>query len=196
MTTLVLFHSALGLRPAVTALADQIRAAGHTVHTPDLYEGRRFDDLDAGVAHRDALGIPTLIQRAMVSADELPTDVVYGGLSMGTAPAQLLAATRPGALGALLIHGGLPLEAIGVEQWPATVPLQLHTTPGDPWIDEDGLDALRAAVPTSLLTDRTYPGTGHLFTDPGTDGYDAQATSRLLADALALLASTSAISVS
>jgi dienelactone hydrolase len=193
MTTLVLFHSALGLRPAVTALADQIRAAGHTVHTPDLYDGRRFDDLDVGVAHRDALGIPTLIERALTSVADLPADVVYGGLSMGTAPAQLLAATRPGALGAVLVHGGLPLEAIGVERWPATVPLQLHTTPGDSWVDEEGLQAVRTAVPANLLTDRTYPGTGHLFTDPGTEGYDAAATTAVLNDALTLLATASAI---
>ena len=45
MTEIVLFHSALGLRPGVTAAADRLRAAGQTVHTPDYYDGEVFDDL-------------------------------------------------------------------------------------------------------------------------------------------------------
>ncbi|MEZ5776444.1 MAG: hypothetical protein R3D33_17580 [Hyphomicrobiaceae bacterium] len=40
MAIIVLFHSALGLRPAVHDFADAIRAAGHTVHVPDYYDGR------------------------------------------------------------------------------------------------------------------------------------------------------------
>jgi dienelactone hydrolase len=165
MATLVLFHSALGLRPAVGRLADRLRSLEHTVHTPDLYAGEVFDDLDDGVAHRDALGIPTLMARAMAAVEQLPGDVVYGGLSMGVAPAQLLAATRPGARGAVLMHGGLPPEALAVEAWPASVPVQVHACADDPWIDQEGLEAFVERVPADLVERLTYPGSAHLFTD-------------------------------
>jgi dihydrofolate reductase len=44
MAEVVLFHSVLGLRPGVIAAADRLRAAGHTVYTPDFYDGEMFDD--------------------------------------------------------------------------------------------------------------------------------------------------------
>lgn len=40
----VVYHSAYGLRPAVIDFAEQLRAAGHLVHTPDLYDGEVFSD--------------------------------------------------------------------------------------------------------------------------------------------------------
>ena len=46
MAHIVLFHSALGLRPAVHRFADALRAAGHQVTTPDLFDGAVFDRLD------------------------------------------------------------------------------------------------------------------------------------------------------
>lgn len=64
MAEIVLFHSALGLRPGVTAAADRLRAAGHKVHTPDYYEGEVFDDLDEGLRKCDALGYQEITRRA------------------------------------------------------------------------------------------------------------------------------------
>lgn len=49
MAEIVLFHSALGLRPGVRAASDRLRSAGHTVHTPDLFDGRVFDRMDEGL---------------------------------------------------------------------------------------------------------------------------------------------------
>jgi len=40
----VVYHSAYGLRPAIVEFADKLRAAGHLVHTPDLYDGEVFSD--------------------------------------------------------------------------------------------------------------------------------------------------------
>jgi dienelactone hydrolase len=187
MATLVLFHSALGLRPAVGRFADRLRAHGHEVRTPDLYDGRVFDDLDEGVAFRDELGVPTLMQRAVDAVTDLPGDIHYAGMSMGVAPAQLLAATRPGASGAFLIHGGLPLELFGLDRWPPSVPVQLHVSPEDPWVDQAGLDALVATLPPAARTVVWYSGTGHLFTDDGSEEHDASATDRVLAAAATFL---------
>jgi hypothetical protein len=56
MAEVVLFHHAQGLTPGVIAFADQLRTAGHTVHTPDLFEGRTFGSIEAGMAHVEKVG--------------------------------------------------------------------------------------------------------------------------------------------
>jgi dienelactone hydrolase len=188
MTSIVLFHSAFGRRPAVLRLAEQLREAGHHVHTPDLFHGEVFEHLADGEAKRDAIGIPTLIERAMAAVAPLPHDLVYAGLSMGTAPAQLLAATRPGARGAVLLHGALPLDLLGVAAWPDGVPVTLHVSESDPHVDADGLEAFVGAMPAELLDHHVYPGEAHVFTDEGLTGHDAQATDHLVERVLAFLA--------
>lgn len=45
----ILLHHAQGQTPGFSAFADQLPAAGHTVHTPDLYDGKTFAELDDGV---------------------------------------------------------------------------------------------------------------------------------------------------
>lgn len=195
MATLVLFHSALGLGPGVNRFADRLRARGHEVRTPDLYDGEVFDDLALGVAHRDHLGVPELMQRATAAVQDLPSGVVYAGMSMGTAPAQWLAATRPGALGALLLHGCLPLEMFGLERWPDTVPVQLHVSEDDPWVDPDGLDGFVTAVPPGLLEHMTYAGTRHLFSDDGSPDHDPVAAEQVAATAGSFLDAATARAV-
>ncbi|MCA9488599.1 MAG: dienelactone hydrolase family protein [Myxococcales bacterium] len=178
MSTIVLFHSALGLRPAVHRFADALRADGHVVHTPDLFDGEVFDRLEDGVAKRDALGIPALMGRAAQAVAELPADVVYAGFSMGAASAEWLAATRPGARGAILMHAALPLAAMGVASWPEGVPVQVHATEGDPWVDAGVLAELEAGG----FEVHRYPGEGHLFADEDAPEHDPQSAVRLLAE--------------
>jgi pimeloyl-ACP methyl ester carboxylesterase len=107
MATVALFHSALGLRRGVVGFADQLRAAGHEVDPIDSYDGEAFDDMEEGAAKRDALGVPELIHRAQVAVEGLAAEPVYAGFSMGTGAAEVLAATRPGARGAVLVSGAL-----------------------------------------------------------------------------------------
>jgi dienelactone hydrolase len=45
MAELVLFHHALGLTAGCLSFADELRAAGHVVHAPDLYDGKTFTQL-------------------------------------------------------------------------------------------------------------------------------------------------------
>ena len=134
MAEVVLFHSVLGLLPGVIAATDRLRTAGHTVHTPDLYDGEVFDDLDEGMRKEEALGYREVARRAR----EAVAGLVFGGFSMGVAHAELLSASRPGALGAVLMHGAVPVEGLseffGVDRWPEGVPVQVHYAAGDPWV--------------------------------------------------------------
>jgi dienelactone hydrolase len=166
---LVLLHSALGRRPAVLRAADRLRQAGHVVHVPDLYEGAVFDAADAGVAHADSIGWSTLLDRARGAVDALPSGLVYLGWSMGAGLAQTLVTARPGARGAVLLHGGSAFE---LEKWPA-IPVAVHHAVDDPWVDEGEPAAVvtaaaRAGASGSL---HVYPGAGHLFDDDEHDDH-------------------------
>lgn len=191
MATLVLFHSALGLRPGVHAAADRLRGAGHVVHTPDYFDGEVFDDLDAGVAKRDALGYPEIMRRGLAAVENLPTALVVAGFSLGTGPAETVALGRPGVRGAVLLHGALPVgEFGGHERWPAGVPVQVHWAAEDPWVDAQEVADLRADVEGAggSFESFTYPGDGHLFTDPDADEHDEAAAAALWERVLAFLA--------
>ncbi len=55
MAHIVLFHSALGLRPGVQHFADALRKAGHAVTTPDLYDGEVFDSFERAIINGSRL---------------------------------------------------------------------------------------------------------------------------------------------
>jgi dienelactone hydrolase len=162
------------LTDGVCKFADDLRAAGHTVHTPDLYEGRTFTDIKDGVANARSVGFEKLAERGRAAAADLPQDLVYAGMSMGVGSAQELAQTRPGAKGALLMFGALPPSEFG--PWPDGVPLQIHAMRDDPWFKEDAEAAqeLATSVPSSELF--LYPGDKHLFADSSLADYDEGAT--------------------
>jgi dienelactone hydrolase len=182
MAEILLFHHVHGLTSGVLAFAERLRDAGHTVHTPDLYEGRTFDDFDAGVAHARDTGFDTLTERGRLSAQGLPAELVYAGFSLGVLPAQLLAQTRPGARGALLFHACVPPSEFGGE-WPRGVPVQIHGMDADPLFVGDGdLDAARALVATTPEAELfLYHGDRHLFADDSLKSYDVDAA-RLLTE--------------
>jgi dienelactone hydrolase len=180
---IVLFHSALGLRPGVHAFADRLREAGHVVHTPDLYDGEVFDTLEEGTAKRDALGMAEIARRGATAVESLPGDLVYAGFSLGVVPAQMLAMTRPGAKGALFYHAAIPTAAFETS-WPAGVPLAIHVMEADELGDVPDARALVAEAGGEL---HLYPGAGHLFTDPDGPDYDAAAADLVLERTLAFL---------
>lgn len=176
MAELLLFHHALGLTAGCHALADELRAGGHVVHAPDLYDGVTFATLADGVGHAEQLGFETVLERGRQAADDLSSDLVYVGLSLGVMPAQLLAQTRAGARGALLLHGCVsPAEFGG--PWPDDVPVQLHTMEDDDWGDVDVARSFAGAVEGAELF--LYPGDRHLFTDRGFADYDEPAATLL-----------------
>ncbi|MFJ8599278.1 dienelactone hydrolase family protein [Streptomyces shenzhenensis] len=188
MADVVLFHHALGRTPGVTGFADELRHAGHTVHTPDLFEGRTFETLDAGMAHVGQIGFGEVIERGARAVEDLPAELVYAGFSLGVLPAQMLAQTRPGARGALLYYSCVPATEFG-PAWPEDVPVQVHGKESDPlFADEGDLDAARELVASADRAELfLYPGDQHYFADRTLPSYDAGAAQLLLDRSLALL---------
>jgi len=184
MAQVLLFHHAQGLTDGVHAFAEDLRAAGHQVTAPDLYQGRTFATLDEGVAHADELGVEEIIARGTAAAEDLPAELVYAGFSLGVLPAQSLAQQRAGAIGALLCHSVVPLGHFG-DHWPEGVPLEVHLAVEDPWEDLAEVEAFTAAAGGQLWT---YPGDRHLFTDRSLPDHDAQAAQLVLQRSLAFLA--------
>lgn len=190
MAEVLLFHHAAGQTEGFLAFADTLRQAGHTVHTPDVYEGHSFDTLDDGLAFAKQVGFGVLHERALVAAQPFPAGVVYAGFSIGAMPAQHLAQTRDGALGALLFDSCAPVSEWG-DAWPEGVPVQVHGMDGDEFFAEEGgdLDAARALVAASPDAELfLYLGDGHLFADSSLPAYDADATRLLTGRVLDFLA--------
>jgi len=190
MAEVVLFHHAQGLTPGMAAIADELRGAGHTVHTPDLFEGRTFGSLEEGMGYAQQLGFPDeIIGRGARTVEGLPAGLVYAGFSLGVLPAQMLAQTRPGARGALLFYSCVPVAAFG-PGWPEGVPVQVHGMDADPIFTGEGdIDAARELVEQAKDGELfLYPGDQHYFADSSLPSYDAQATALLLQRVLAFLA--------
>ena len=178
MAELLLFHHAQGLTAGCRSFADDLRAAGHTVHTPDLYEGKTFAELDDGVGYAKEVGFDTILERGLLAADGLPSEIVYAGFSLGALPAQMLAQTRSGAKGALLFHATLPPSEFG-GSWPRGLPLQIHMMEDDEWGKEDLVVARELAETTESAELFLYPGERHLFADESLPDYDEDATTLL-----------------
>jgi len=181
MAEVVLFHHVQGLTDGVRAFAEQLGAGGHTVHTPDLFDGERPATIDDGIKLTQSIGDEELGRRAGRAVADLPRGLVYGGFSYGGATAQRLAQTRPGARGALLYESCVPLTgdwAFG--PWPDGVLVQIHGMDADPFFAREGdLDAARELVATvgpELAELFLYPGDRHLFTDSSLPSYDPDAT--------------------
>ena len=185
MAQILLFHHAHGLTAGVLGFADELRTNGHSVVTPDLLDGKMFADLDEGVAYAEEMGFEALMDRGVAMAADLPHDVVSAGFSLGVMPAQKLAQTRDGALGALLYHETLPTAMFG-RGWPERVALQIHVSEGDPWADHDAIEDVHREVAGSELY--RYPGSAHLFADPTTPEYDRTSADTLMDRTLAFLA--------
>ncbi|MDQ2743326.1 MAG: dienelactone hydrolase family protein [Chloroflexota bacterium] len=180
MAEVVLFHHALGLTPGVVAFADELRRAGHTVHTPDLFDGRTFTTLEEGVAHAEEIGFGEVIERGVRAVEGLPAELVYAGFSLGVVPAQKLAQTRAGARGALLFYSCVPVSEFG-SAWPDGVPVQVHGMDADPFfVGEGDIDAARALVEEAEDGQLfLYPGDQHYFADSTLPSYDEEAAALL-----------------
>jgi dienelactone hydrolase len=179
MAEVLLFHHAQGVTPGIGAFADELRAAGHTVHVPDLFDGRTFGSIDDGMAFINAQGFDALRERGVRTADDLPAELVYGGFSFGETIAQQLAQTRSGARGALLFYSCVPITG----EW------AFGPWPDAYFVGEGDIDAAReivATVPDSELF--LYPGDQHYFADSSLPSYDPEAAALLMTRVLEFLA--------
>ena len=160
LAEVVVFHHALGLTGHVLRFADGLRAAGHTVHAPDLYDGRTFHTIEDGMARVDELGGPmAIVERARAAVAPLPNEAVYIGFSLGVLSAQALAQTRAGARGAVLCYSAVPVG------------------------DEDFEIAQQLAATVSGADLFVYPGGEHYFAE-----HDEQAAALLMERVLDFLA--------
>jgi dienelactone hydrolase len=180
MAEVLLFHHAQGQTAGFHAFADELRGAGHTVHTPDLFEGRTFGSIEEGVGYANEVGWGEIVGRGERAAAELPGEVVYGGFSLGVVPAQKLAQTREGARGALFFYSAVPASEFG-DSWPADVPVQVHGMDNDPiFMGEGDVEAAREIVEAAEDGELfLYPGDQHYFADSSLPSYDEKATKLL-----------------
>ena len=184
MAEVLLFHHALGQTPGFLEFADELRADGHTVHAPDLFDGKTFDVLDDGLGYAREVGFDTIQQRGVAAAEDLSSELVYAGFSLGVMPAQQLAQTRPGARGLLSLNSAIPPAEFGTS-WPDGLPLQIHTMENDDWGDVDVARQLADEIETAEVF--LYPGDRHLFADSSRSDYDKEAAALLKERVLAFL---------
>ncbi len=190
MAEVLLFHHAQGQTPGFHAFADELRQAGHTVHTPDMFDGKTFGSIDEGMAYVKQLGFDEIMARGERAANELPAELVYAGFSLGVVPAQKLAQTRPGARGALLFYSCVPVSEFGTS-WPDGVSVQIHGMDADPFfVGEGDVDAARELVESTDQAELfLYPGDQHYFADSSLPSYDADAAALLTQRVLEFLRS-------
>jgi dienelactone hydrolase len=142
----------------------------------------------------DVLGYQEIARRAREFVGGLPEGLVFAGFSLGAVHAEVLAASRPGALGAVLMHAAVPVEALGeffgVDRWPEGVPVQVHYAAEDPWVGaEEEVVPLGEAVrgAGAFFEAYTYPGSGHLFADPDLPEYNRASSEAMWERVLAFL---------
>lgn len=175
LMNIMLFHSTYGLRPAVREAADRLRAAGHEVWTPDLFEGRTFDTVEDGMEFNESIGKDELLKRAVLAAAPYSErGLVYAGFSLGASIAQTLGLGDERARGLLLLHGTSDIAPNAAAD---ELPVQLHVAEPDAFETDDWLSAWylqmgRAGADVEIYR---YPGAGHLYTDPGLPDYDEEA---------------------
>jgi dienelactone hydrolase len=178
MAEILLFHHAQGQTAGFLAFADELRAAGHVVHAPDLYDGKTFAELADGVSYAQQVGFDVIIQRGAAAAGDLPAELVYAGFSLGVLPAQMLTQTRPRAQGALLLSACVPTSEFETP-WPAGVPVQIHMMDADEWATEDLVAARDLVDEVENAELFLYPGDGHLFADSSLSDFDEEAAALL-----------------
>lgn len=188
MAQVLVFHHALGLTKGIYTFADELRKAGHTVHVPDLFEGRLFSTIEDGLNYVNEIGFEEIVERGEREASELPHDIVYAGFSLGVVAAQKLAQTREGTRGALFFYSCVPPAMFG-SPWPADLPVQIHGMDADPYfVDEGDIEAAREIVASGHHAQLfLYPGNQHYFADSSLPSYDADATALLMGRVLDFL---------
>ena len=189
MAEVLLFHHVQGLTDGVTAFAEDLRAGGHTVHAPDIFDGQTFDSIEDGFAYTKSLDEGTIDQRVAAAVEGLPEALVYAGISYGVPPALELTVKRPGAQALVMLESAMPIEGEwAVGPFPDGVPLQIHGGEGDEFFQEDKEFADQAV---ELLGDRAelfvYPAQAHLFTDRSLAAYDADSAALVTQRILELL---------
>ncbi len=172
---IMLFHSTYGLRPAVRAAADRLRAAGHEVWMLDLFEGRTFETVEEGMAFNDGIGKEELLRRAVLAAAPYSSAAWCTRGSRSAPPSRRpwrSATRRPLGCCSCTARRTSPRA----RRW--TRPVELHVAEPDPFENCNDrpsawyLQMQRAGADVEIYR---YAGAGHLYTDPDLPDYDEEA---------------------
>lgn len=186
MADIVVFHGITGLEPGAAGLENPLLSHGHRVYSPDLFDGNHFDSPEDGFAYLEEVRFGTLLDRAEKALDELPAEPVLIGISMGTGIASHFGRTRPDTKAVVLLHA-VPGRASGEPAWPATVPVEIHSSERDPYFSRENASALVEEAADARLV--LYPGSGHTFGDPlAEEDYDPDQAPVLAANVLEFIA--------
>lgn len=177
MAEVVLFHYVPGLTAGVIAFADDpAPCRSYRAHTGPF---RRSHHPDRGRRHgtHRRIGFDEVVDWGTQAVEGLAGGLVYAGSSLGVVPAQKLAQTRPGAVGALFFCACVPVSYFGA--WPDGVPVQIHGMNADPiFVDRGDVEAARALVTDVADAELfLYPGDRHNFADSSSSSYDEAAAS-------------------
>ena len=192
MTDILIFPSVLGALPGIGDTAARLRAAGHRVEVVDLLDGRTFESYEPAMAHRQSLDGEALEAEALRRSRVVDGPFVAVGFSAGGALAMHVAVRRPEEVrGVVVMSSAMPLQYVGGGEWPSGVPVQEHVGEEDAFDDGPEVrakftaDMKKAGVEPEFFT---YPGAGHLFTEPSLpDEYDAAAAEEFHARLLAFV---------
>lgn len=185
MVRTLVFHHVLGVTPGLQSFAAALEEAGHPARIPDLFEGATFPTIADGVAHAQTVGFDVILDRGVAAAEGIDGPFAVVGFSLGVLPAQKLAQTRSGVVGAVLCDGAVPSSEFG-RDWPEGVALQVHLTEHDEWSEEDrpAAEDLVAEAGGELWI---HPGSGHLAADPSAPDHDPEVAEAVLARTVAFL---------
>ena len=147
---------------------------------PTCYDGRTFDDLDEGLGFARETGFQEVFDRGVSAAEGLPSSWSMPASRWVRCRRSRWRRTDPVSWGSP-VHSASRSRPTGVRlSWPDDVPVQVHAMDDDAFFVGDGdIVAARALVgrPTGELF--LYPGDRHLFADPASASYDADAAALL-----------------
>ena len=125
MAEILLFHHAHGQTAGFLAFANELRAAGHVVHAPDLYDGKTFADLNDGVGYAQEVGFGTIARARSTRRRRLSERArLRRVLARGDAGADAGAdsSRRQGSAAVLRCHPGLRVRRLLAAVSPASDP--------------------------------------------------------------------------
>ncbi|MDZ4170520.1 MAG: dienelactone hydrolase family protein [Methanobacteriaceae archaeon] len=189
MANIIIFHSVLGITRGIVDFSEKLKEKGHQVFAVDLYNGKSFDDMQEAFDYFLSIGIPEMVDRTIKYTKDLPHDAIYIGFSNGGSSAMLLAGTKPGAKGCILLHAALPIKELGIENWPSNVPVEVHYAKVDPWKDEKNVAKLTNDIKNSGASYQYYEYSleGHLFTDAEMHEYNKESADLLFERVLSFI---------
>lgn len=187
MGAVLVLHPWWGLNDDIRAFAEQLRAHGHVVETPDLYRGKvatEIPDAETSMRAVDRDDARAIIDAALERLGP-SSKVAAVGFSMGGGFAFDLAGRHPRRVSALITYYG----ADDLAELPLVPPTLTHFAEQDD--NPEGFEAEHAAQLAARGVEHEvhiYPGTKHWFAEPSRPEFDPEASALAFERTLAWIA--------